>query len=95
MLSISLYNNGLQNSPPAGFRLAIALKSIALVFIIGAVMSSSSATLFAQTSSSVTTNPKIGLVLSGGSARGFAHIGVIRALEEAGIEYQLFAKDDL
>ncbi len=86
MLSISLYNNGLQNSPPAGFRLAIALKSIALVFIIGAVMSSSSATLFAQTSSSVTTNPKIGLVLSGGSARGFAHIGVIRALEEAGIE---------
>ncbi|MCP4132528.1 MAG: cyclic nucleotide-binding domain-containing protein [bacterium] len=27
----------------------------------------------------------IGLVLSGGGARGFAHIGVIRALEEAGI----------
>jgi len=27
----------------------------------------------------------IGLVLSGGGARGFAHVGVIRALEEAGI----------
>lgn len=27
----------------------------------------------------------LGLVLSGGSARGFAHIGVIRVLEEAGI----------
>ena len=30
--------------------------------------------------------PKIGLVLGAGSARGWAHIGVIRALQEAGIE---------
>ena len=30
--------------------------------------------------------PKIGLVLGSGSARGWAHIGVIRALQEAGIE---------
>lgn len=30
--------------------------------------------------------PLIALVLSGGSARGFAHIGVIKVLEEAGIE---------
>lgn len=29
--------------------------------------------------------PSIGLVLGGGAARGFAHIGVIQALEEAGI----------
>lgn len=29
--------------------------------------------------------PRIGLALGGGSARGWAHIGVIRALEEAGI----------
>ena len=28
---------------------------------------------------------KIGLVLSGGGARGFAHLGVIQALNEAGI----------
>lgn len=33
----------------------------------------------------VTTGHGVGLVLSGGGARGFAHIGVIRALEEAGI----------
>ncbi|HXG84242.1 MAG TPA: patatin-like phospholipase family protein [Pyrinomonadaceae bacterium] len=26
--------------------------------------------------------PKIGLVLSGGGARGFAHVGVIKVLEE-------------
>lgn len=30
--------------------------------------------------------PKIGLVLSGGGAKGFAHIGVLRVLEEAGIK---------
>ncbi len=29
--------------------------------------------------------PKVGLVLSGGGAKGVAHIGVIRAMEEAGI----------
>ena len=30
--------------------------------------------------------PKIGVVLSGGGAKGLAHIGVLRVLEEAGIE---------
>ena len=30
--------------------------------------------------------PKIGLVLSGGGAKGFAHIGVLKVLEEAGIQ---------
>lgn len=33
--------------------------------------------------------PKIGLVLGGGAARGFAHIGVIQVLEEAGIKPSL------
>jgi NTE family protein len=32
-----------------------------------------------------THRPKIGLVLSGGGAKGFAHVGVIKVLEEAGI----------
>lgn len=32
-----------------------------------------------------TTRPKVGLVLSGGGAKGFAHIGVLRVLEEAGV----------
>lgn len=32
----------------------------------------------------------VGLVLSGGAARGMSHIGVIRALREAGIELDLF-----
>jgi len=30
--------------------------------------------------------PKIGLVLSGGGAKGFAHIGVIKVLEKAGVK---------
>ncbi len=31
-------------------------------------------------------NQKIGLVLSGGGAKGFAHVGVLKAIEEAGVE---------
>ena len=33
--------------------------------------------------------PKIGLALGGGAARGFAHVGVIQVLEEAGISPDL------
>lgn len=33
-----------------------------------------------------TAKPKIGVVLSGGGAKGLAHIGVLKVLEEAGIE---------
>lgn len=36
-------------------------------------------------------NKKIGLALSGGGARGCAHIGVIKALEEAGIKIDYVA----
>ena len=35
--------------------------------------------------------PKIGLALGGGAARGFAHVGVIQVLEEAGIRPDLVA----
>ena len=31
------------------------------------------------------TGPKVGLVLSGGGARGYAHIGALQVLEEAGV----------
>ena len=33
--------------------------------------------------------PKVGLALGGGAARGFAHVGVIQVLEEAGIKSDL------
>ena len=35
--------------------------------------------------------PKIGLVLSGGAARGLAHVGVLKALEEQGIHVDAIA----
>ncbi len=36
-------------------------------------------------------HPKIGLVLSGGAARGLAHVGVLKALEEQGIHIDAIA----
>ncbi|MGO2767551.1 patatin-like phospholipase family protein [Pseudomonas taetrolens] len=38
-----------------------------------------------------TAPPKVGLVLSGGAARGLAHVGVLRALEEQGIHIDAIA----
>jgi NTE family protein len=37
------------------------------------------------------SRPKIGLVLSGGGAKGFAHIGVLRVLEQAGVKVDYIA----
>lgn len=37
------------------------------------------------------TGRAVGLVLAGGGARGFAHIGVIRALREAGVPFDMVA----
>ncbi len=37
-------------------------------------------------SQDVVKRPKIGLVLSGGGAKGFAHIGVLKVLEQAGVK---------
>jgi NTE family protein len=38
-----------------------------------------------------TAPPKVGLVLSGGAARGLAHIGVLKALEEQGVRIDAIA----
>jgi len=43
-------------------------------------------TFFTSFSQDVIKRPKIGLVLSGGGAKGFAHIGVLKVLEQAGIK---------
>ncbi|VTM08675.1 patatin-like protein, PlpD [Pseudomonas aeruginosa] len=37
------------------------------------------------------TRPKIGLVLSGGAARGLAHVGVLKALDEQGVQVDAIA----
>lgn len=54
------------------------MKKLALLFVL--IFSISVA--FAQEQK----KPKIGLVLSGGGAKGLAHIGVLKVLEEQGIE---------
>jgi len=54
------------------------------LFIIISILS----LLFYKDSNAQNTNqgrPKVGLVLSGGGAKGFAHVGVIKAMEEAGL----------
>ena len=38
-----------------------------------------------------TQEPKVGLVLSGGGAKGLAHIGAIRAIEESGVKIDYIA----
>lgn len=41
--------------------------------------------LFYQHAKSQAKRPKVGLVLSGGAARGMAHIGILKAMEKAGL----------
>ena len=41
--------------------------------------------LFAQTGHSEDEDLKVGLVLSGGGAKGFAHVGALKVLEKAGV----------
>jgi len=39
----------------------------------------------------IVTRPSLGLVLSGGGAKGFAHIGAIKVFEEAGLQFDFIA----
>jgi|GEM_PF-482821 len=71
---------------PAGFRIGISLLLLLL------------ATMFPLRTHAgqsgdpgVPERPRVGLVLSGGGARGIAHVGVIQALEDAGIPIDYIA----
>lgn len=46
---------------------------------------------YSQDSTTVKPRPKVGLVLSGGGAKGAAHIGVLKYIEEAGIPIDYIA----
>ena len=50
-----------------------------------------STTAYSQDTTSVKARPKVGLVLSGGGAKGAAHIGVLKYIEEAGIPIDYIA----
>jgi len=58
------------------------LDSIRLLCLVSAFLFLPSAS-FAQ---DTIKRPKIGVVLSGGGAKGFAHIGVLKVLEQAGVK---------
>jgi NTE family protein len=47
--------------------------------------------LFSQEKDTIKKDVKVGLVLSGGGAKGFAHVGVLKVLEEAGVRVDYIA----
>ncbi len=47
--------------------------------------------LFSQHEVKTSDDVKVGLVLSGGGAKGFAHVGVLKVLEEAGVRVDYIA----
>ena len=60
------------------------MKLLIAIFVIGIQLQTHQA--WAQEPNKVRTErPRIGLVLSGGGAKGMAHIGVLKVLEDAGI----------
>ena len=54
--------------------------------LLGALGSAASLLASAAETTPRRTPPRLGLALGGGSARGFAHIGVLKALDEAGLK---------
>lgn len=62
------------------------LLRFSMLSILGLFISAcQSLTPVAETVTPINNQPKVALVLGGGGAKGFAHIGVIKALEENGI----------
>ena len=63
-----------------------AIKSILVLLLLMI-----SHTAFCQERTATASRPKVGLVLSGGGAKGAAHIGVLKYIEEAGIPIDYIA----
>ena len=77
---------------PAGVTHLIGITLNCLVVCLALAAASAvaqDATKPANTSAADAARPKIGLVLSGGGARGAAHIGVLRVLEELRVPVDL------
>ena len=67
----------------AGSALRRPLRFVAtMLVLVGVAAHGEARSPDASTSSAVPAAPRIGLVLSGGGARGLAHIGVLRVLDE-------------
>lgn len=66
-----------------GFPFPSGLVCIRLLYLL--VIFSTTFNVYSQTNE-IPKRKKIGLVLSGGGAKGFAHIGVLKVLEQAGVK---------
>lgn len=66
------------------------MRNILRIISIIVLLSFSSAA-YSQDTTSVKARPKVGLVLSGGGAKGAAHIGVLKYIEEVGIPIDYIA----
>lgn len=68
-------------------------RALMVATIGGAILPSGAAaqTSEATEASSAAERPTIGLVLAGGGAKGIAHVGVIKVLEEAGVQVDVIA----
>ncbi len=79
--------------PQNPFRRVALLATVAASALLAACSTPSFMSGPAAPGAAVSTTParplKIGLALGGGAARGFAHVGVIAVLEEAGLKPQL------
>ncbi|MBO7488146.1 MAG: patatin-like phospholipase family protein [Bacteroidales bacterium] len=62
-----------------------------LLLITSLTISSNAAERLDSLLANATTRPKVGLVLSGGGAKGSAHIGVLKVLEDLGIHVDYVA----
>lgn len=69
------------------FRRVFQSLLLALSLVLGSVVSAETV----EADSSMLTRPKVALVLSGGGARGFSHVGVIRELERLGVKIDIVA----
>jgi NTE family protein len=77
-----LVNNARRSLVPA---VAVALLCVSLLFSASATAAQS------QSAGTGASRPKIGLVLSGGGARGLTHIGVLKVLEELRVPIDFIA----
>ena len=71
--------------------MSIVMKKFRRYFLLFALLFGAVCPVFSQDSTVVKERPKVGLVLSGGGARGAAHIGVLKYIEEMGIPIDYIA----
>jgi NTE family protein len=90
----SLYLPGLPTTTPSDASFnegSWKMKSYIAVFAMALVLALANSVEVSAQQASSQARPKIGLVLAGGGAKGAAHVGVIKVLEELGVPIDYIA----